>query len=150
MKALPLSYNRDMQEDKEALFDTVDTLNSCLETMAGMVAGLRVKRERMEQAAREGYILATDLADYLVKKGMPFREAHRAVKELVAYAIKKKKGPAELDLQEYRSFSPLFERDVLSITLESSLQARRAPGGTAPETVDRALKDARKGLESED
>src|SRR3990170_8994978 len=86
MKALPLSYNRDMQEDKEALFDTVDTLNSCLEIMAGMLGGLRMNKERMEQAAREGYILATDLADYLVKKGMPFREAHRTVKELVAYA----------------------------------------------------------------
>ena len=149
MKALPLSYNRDMQEDKEALFDTVDTLNSCLEIMAGMVGGLRIKKERMEQAAREGYILATDLADYLVKKGMPFREAHRTLKELVAYAIKKKKGLGELDLQEYHSFSPLFEKDVLAITLESSLQARRAPGGTAPETVERALKEARKGLEAE-
>ncbi|HJW88149.1 MAG TPA: argininosuccinate lyase [Dehalococcoidia bacterium] len=149
MKALPLSYNRDMQEDKEALFDTVDTLNSCLETMAGMLGGLRIKKERMEQAAREGYILATDLADYLVKKGMPFREAHRTLKELVAYAIKKKKGLGELDLQEYHSFSPLFEKDVLTITLESSLQARRAPGGTAPDTVERALKEARKGLEAE-
>ena len=149
MKALPLSYNRDMQEDKEALFDTVDTLSSCLETMAGMLGGLRINKERMEQAAREGYILATDLADYLVKKGMPFREAHRTVKELVAYAIKKKKGLGELDLQEYRSFSALFEKDVLAITLESSLQARRAPGGTAPETVERALKEARKGLEAE-
>jgi len=149
MKALPLSYNRDMQEDKEALFDTVDTLSSCLETMAGMLGGLRIKKERMEQAAREGYILATDLADYLVKKGMPFREAHRTLKELVAYAIKKKKGLGELDLQEYQSFSPLFEKDVLTITLESSLQARRAPGGTAPETVERALKEARKGLEAE-
>jgi argininosuccinate lyase len=149
MKALPLSYNRDMQEDKEALFDTVDTLNSCLEIMAGMLGGLRIKKERMEQAAREGYILATDLADYLVKKGMPFREAHRTLKELVAYAMKKKKGLGELDLQEYHSFSPLFETDVLAITLESSLQARRAPGGTAPETVERALKEARKGLEAE-
>jgi len=149
MKALPLSYNRDMQEDKEALFDTVDTLNSCLEIMAGMVGGLRIKKERMEQAAQEGYILATDLADYLVKKGMPFREAHRTVKELVAYAMKKKKGLGELDLQEYHSFSPLFGKDVLAITLESSLQARRAPGGTAPETVERALKEARKGLEAE-
>jgi len=149
MKALPLSYNRDMQEDKEALFDTVDTLSSCLETMAGMLGGLRIKKERMEQAAREGYILATDLADYLVKKGVPFREAHRTLKELVAYAIKKKKGLGELDLQEYHSFSALFEKDVLAINLESSLQARRAPGGTAPETVERALKEARKGLEAE-
>jgi argininosuccinate lyase len=149
MKALPLSYNRDMQEDKEALFDTVDTINSCLETMAGMLGGLRIKRERMEQAAREGYILATDMADYLVKKGMPFREAHRTLKELVVYAIRKKKGLGELDLQECQSFSPLFEKDVLAITLESSLQARRAPGGTAPKTVERALKEARKGLEAE-
>src|SRR3989337_1729111 len=123
MKALPLSYNRDMQEDKEALFDTVDTLNSCLEIMAGMLGGLRINKERMEQAAREGYILATDLADYLVKKGMPFREAHRTLKELVAYAIKKKKGLGELDLQDYQSFSPLFAKTVLTITLEPSLQA---------------------------
>jgi len=150
MKGLPLSYNRDMQEDKEALFDAVDTLGSCLETMAGMLRGLRIKKERMEQALREGHILATDLADYLAKKGMPFREAHGTVRDLVAYATENKKSLGGLSLQEYRTFSPLFEKDVLATTPESSIQARRVPGGTAPETVEAALEGAKKALETED
>ena len=108
MKALPLAYNRDMQEDKEGLFDTVDTLLSTLEVFAGMVGTLKVKTARTGQAAEQGYILATDLADYLVRKGEAFRTAHEVVAQLVSYAMEKGKTFGELDLAKYKKFSPLF------------------------------------------
>ncbi|MFH1032463.1 MAG: argininosuccinate lyase, partial [Chloroflexota bacterium] len=130
MKALPLSYNRDMQEDKEGFFDTVDTLLSSLEVLAGMVGTLRIKSDNMKQAAGEGYVLATDLADYLVKKGEAFRTAHDIVGRLVSYAIEKDKSFGKLSLAEYKKFSPLFGEDVFSITVESSLAARNNIGGT--------------------
>jgi len=144
MKALPLSYNRDLQEDKEGLFDTVDTLLSTLEVFTGMVKTLRVKAENMRKAAGRGYILATDLADYLVKKGKPFRTAHEIVGKLVSYAVEKNKTLGELSLAEYKRFSPLFGRDVRSITVESSLAARDVIGGTAPKQVDKESAAARK------
>jgi len=144
MKALPLSYNRDMQEDKEGFFDTVDTLLSTLEVFAGMVKTLRVKAENVGQAVKRGYILATDLADYLVKKGEPFRTAHNIVGRLVNYAMEKGKSLSELSLAEYKEFSPLFGEDVYSITIESSLAAKDNIGGTAPKQVDRALATAKK------
>jgi argininosuccinate lyase len=147
MKALPLSYSRDLQEDKEALFDTVDTLLSSLEVMAEMVATLSFNRERLRQAAEADYALATDLADYLVGKGMPFREAHGVVKKLVGYAQNKGKTLQELGLEEYRGFSSLFEEDVYKISLETSLAARDIPGGTSPQQVARALEEARRRLE---
>ena len=146
MKALPLSYNRDMQEDKEGLFDTVDTLLSTLEVFTGMVKTLRVKAENIEQAAKRGYILATDLADYLAKKGEAFRTAHDIVARLVSYAMEKGKSFGELSLNEYKGFSLLFGGDVYSITLESSIAARDVIGGTAPKRVDRALAAAKKLL----
>ena len=146
MKALPLSYNRDMQEDKEGLFDTVDTLLSTLEVFTGMVKTLRIKAENIEQAAKRGYILATDLADYLVKKGEAFRTAHDIVARLVNYAMEKGKSFGELGLSEYKGFSPLFGEDVYSITLESSIAARDVIGGTAPKQVARALAAAKKLL----
>ncbi|UCC90233.1 MAG: argininosuccinate lyase, partial [Dehalococcoidia bacterium] len=146
MKALPLSYNRDMQEDKEGLFDTVDTLLSTLEVFTGMVKTLRVKAENIEQAAKRGYILATDLADYLVKKGEAFRTAHDIVARLVNYAMDKGKSFSELSLSEYNEFSPLFGEDVYSITVESSIAARDVIGGTAPKQVDRALAAAKRIL----
>ena len=144
MKALPLAYNRDMQEDKEGFFDTVDTLLSTLEVLAGMVAGLRIKVENMERAAGRGYLLATDLADYLVKKGEAFRTAHDIVARLVSYAEEKGKSLAQLSLAEYKGFSPLFGDDVFAITVESSLAARDVVGGTAPQRVAQALADARR------
>jgi argininosuccinate lyase len=146
MKALPLSYNRDMQEDKEGLFDTVDTLLSTLEVFTSMVKTLRVKAENIEQAAKRGYILATDLADYLVKKGEAFRTAHDIVARLVNYAMEKGKSFSELSLNEYKEFSPLFGEDVYSITVESSIAARDVIGGTAPKQVDRALAAAKRIL----
>ncbi len=149
MKALPLTYNRDMQEDKEGFFDTVDTLLSTLEVFTGMVATLEVKGEKTRQAAEAGYILATDLADYLVGKGVPFRQAHEVVGKLVQYAMEKRKDFGELSLSEYQSFSSLFAEDVYSISVATSLKARSARGGTAPEQVKEALKKARRSLGGE-
>jgi len=143
MKALPLSYNRDMQEDKEGLFDTADTLLSSLEIFAGMIKTLRIKSENTEQAAKQGYVLATDLADYLVKKGEAFRTAHDIIGRLVKYAIEKGKAFSELSLSEYQGFSPLFSEDVYSITVESSIAAKAHIGGTAPKQVERALATAK-------
>jgi len=144
MKTLPLSYNRDMQEDKEGLFDTVDTLNSTLEVFAGMIKTLRVKGENVERRVSQGYILATDLADYLVKKGESFRNAHDIVGKLVSYAIEKDKSFSQLSLDEYKQFSPLFEDDVGSITVKSSIAARDIIGGTSPKQVEKALATAKK------
>ncbi|MFC1995682.1 argininosuccinate lyase [Chloroflexota bacterium] len=144
MKALPLAYNRDMQEDKEGFFDTVDTLLSTLEVFTGMITTLRVKAENTEQAAKQGYILATDLADYLVKQGEAFRTAHDIVGRLVGYAVEKSKSFSELSLAEYKEFSLLFGEDVYSITVESSIAARDVIGGTAPMEVEKALARAKK------
>jgi argininosuccinate lyase len=144
MKALPLSYNKDMQEDKEGFFDTVDTVLSTLEVLTGMVSTLKVKAENARRAAERGYILATDLADYLVKKGETFRTAHALVARLVGYAIEKNKPFSELSLAEYKKFSSRFDQDVYSITVESSLAARDVVGGTAPKQVERALARAKK------
>ena len=147
MKGLPLAYDRDMQEDKECFFDTVDTLLATLETFAGMVSSLKVKADTMKQAVRRGYLLATDLADYLVNKGETFRSAHDIVARLVSNADKQDKALDELTIEEYREFSPRFGKDVFEITIESSLAARDNPGGTAPKRVEKALADARKLLE---
>ncbi len=147
MKGLPLAYNRDMQEDKQGLFDTVDTLLSTLEVMAGMVRTLKIKAENTAKAAGRGYTLATDLADYLVKKGEPFRTAHDIVGRLVSYAVEKGKSFAELSINEYKKFSPLFGEDVRKISVKSSLAARDVTGGTAPKQVERALAKARKMVE---
>ena len=144
MKSLPLAYNRDMQEDKEALFDTVDTLQASLEAFAGMVKTIDVNTERIAQAMRADYILATDLADYLVKKGMPFRKAHGVIAKLSEYALDKDKNFRELRRKEYREFSPLFTGDVYDITPESSVAARNVVGGTSPQQVAKALRRARR------
>jgi argininosuccinate lyase len=146
MKALPLSYNRDLQEDKEGLFDTVDTLLNTLAVFRGMLTSVKVKAASLDRAVREGYLLATDLADYLVGKGEAFRSAHHAVARLVSYAIEQGKAFSEITLGEYQNFSPLFAEDVYSITVESSLAAREVVGGTAPAEVARALAAAKKLL----
>jgi len=149
MKALPLSYNKDMQEDKEGFFDTVDTLLSTLGVFSGMVKTLRVKVENTRRAVEQGYILATDLADYLVKKGEAFRTAHDIVARLVRYAMERDKTFSELSLAEYKNFSPLFTEDVYSITVESSVAARDNIGGTAPERVAEALAHAKDIVEGD-
>jgi argininosuccinate lyase len=144
MKGLPLAYNRDMQEDKEGLFDTVDKLLTTLGVFAGLIKGMKINADRMRQVMSGSYLLATDVADYLVSKGLPFREAHKIVGELVQYAISKSKSFQELSLSEYRKFSPLFADDVYSITLNTSVAARNVVGGTAPEQVLAALTKARR------
>jgi argininosuccinate lyase len=144
MKSLPLSYNRDMQEDKEGLFDTVDTLQASLEVSAGMIRTIEVNTERIAQAMKTDYMLATDLADYLVKKGLPFRKAHGVVARLSEYAMSRDKTFQELGRREYREFSPLFGGDVYDITVESSVVARNVVGGTSPQQVAKALRRARR------
>ena len=144
MKGLPLAYNRDMQEDKEGLFDTADTLITTLEVFAGMVKTIKVNDENTRSALERGYILATDLADYLVKKGAAFRTAHEIVGKLVNYAVGKGKTLADLEMKEYKKFSSLFGADVRSITVETSLAARNVIGGTAPVQVKKALAAARR------
>ena len=146
MKALPLAYNRDMQEDKEGLFDTVDTLHSTLRVFAEMVKTIKVNVKRVRDAIKKDYILATDLADYLVRKGVPFREAHSVITKLSEYAIASDKSFHELSLSEYHNFSPLFTEDVYVITLESSVAARNVIGGTSLQQVEAALTRAREIL----
>jgi len=147
MKGLPLAYNRDMQEDKEGTFDTVDSLQATLGVFPGMLRSLQVNRERTSQAAADSLLLATDVADYLVGKGLPFRQAHQVVAQVVRYAVERGKGLGELSLEEYRRFSPLFAPDVSTLTLDSALAARRVKGGTAPRRVREALAEAQKRLE---
>ena len=146
MKGLPLAYNRDLQEDKEGFFDTVNTLNSTLEVFTGMLQTIKFNAERAEQAASENYTLATDVADYLAKKGVPFREAHGIVAKLVFLAISKGKELSELPLTDYQNFSPLFEEDVYSISIRSSVAARNVRGGTAPKQIERAIRIAKRKL----
>ena len=149
LKGLPLTYNRDLQEDKEGFFDTVDTLLPTLNVFAHMVSTLRVDPDRMRDAADSGYMLATDIADYLVAKGMSFRDAHGVVARLSDHAAGQGKRFDQLSLEAYRSFCDLFEQDVFSITVDSSVAARDVPGGTALAQVKRAIADAIAGLEAE-
>jgi argininosuccinate lyase len=146
MKGLPLSYNRDLQEDKEALFDTVDTLTSSLEVFAGMVRTLEFKAHNMRRSLDMGFILATDVADYLAKKGLSFREAHGVTGRLVNYAVGQGKTLESMSLEEYREFSPLFEEDIRKITAETSIDSKKVPGGTAPGEVSKQINRCKKML----
>jgi argininosuccinate lyase len=147
MKGQPLAYNRDNQEDKEPLFDAVDTLHTSLAVFAAMLQGVKVNREAMEAAAREGHPTATDLAEYLVRKGVPFREAHEAVAQAVRFAESLGSGLADLKLAELQRFSPTIGKDVFNVlTLEGSLKSRSHLGGTAPVRVKAAIAKARKSL----
>jgi argininosuccinate lyase len=147
MKAQPLAYNRDNQEDKEPLFDTVETLNTSLALFAEMLPGIEVNRKAMEEAAHQGHLTATDLAEYLVKKGMPFREAHEAVAQAVRYAESRGCELSELKIAELQRYSPAIGEDVAEVlTLEGSLRSRTHLGGTAPVRVKAAIAKARKSL----
>ena len=140
MKGQPLAYNKDNQEDKEPLFDTVDTLTDTLRIFADMARGITVKADAMRDAALQGYATATDLADYLVKKGLPFRDAHEAVAHAVRACEQRGCDLADLSLDELKSFSALIEQDVFAVlTLEGSVAARNHVGGTAPEQVRNAI-----------
>jgi argininosuccinate lyase len=147
MKAQPLAYNKDNQEDKEPLFDTVDTLIDTLRIYTDMLAGIQVNHEAMRNAALHGYATATDLADYLTKKGLPFRDAHEVVAKTVQFAEQKGCDVSKLDLSELQKFSQLIDEDIFTVlTLEGSMKSRNHPGGTAPSQVSAAIKQARKWL----
>jgi argininosuccinate lyase len=136
MKALPSSYNRDIQEDKEALFDSLDTIKCALELFASMLPELKINRERMEAAASDPNLLATDLAEYLVKKGTPFREAHQIVGTLVAQSATRQTPLNQLPVAEMKKLSPLFDRDVAKVfDVRQSLSQRRAMGAPSAENV---------------
>jgi argininosuccinate lyase len=144
MKGLPLAYNSDMQEDKEAFFDSVDTLEAIGGVLPPMLASLSFRTERMRAAAGENFATATDLADYLVRKGLPFRDGHEIVGKVVRYAIERSVTLEQLTLDELRRFSDLFSADVhQALTVEASLRARAVVGGTAPDSVRQALAQAR-------
>ena len=149
MKGLPLTYNRDMQEDKEGFFDTYDTLLATVKIFADMIGKMSIVPERMREAAQGSYVLATDIADYLVAKGMPFREAHGVVARLSRHAVERGVQFQNLTLDEYRGYSELFDKDVLEISVDSSVAARDVPGGTAFGQVRQAIAEARAELESE-
>ena len=147
MKNQPLAYNKDNQEDKEPLFDTIDTLLGSLRVYADMLAVITVKKDNMRLAALKGYATATDLADYLVRKGVAFRDAHEVVGLSVAYAIKQQKDLSALSLDELQQFSDQISEDVFAVlTLEGSVAARNHLGGTAPEQVKKAIQIARSEL----
>jgi argininosuccinate lyase len=148
MKGLPLAYNKDMQEDKEPLFDSVDTLKASLRIFIPMIEKMGINAEKMTKAAKLGFSTATDLADYLVRKGMPFREAHHVVGSAVAFALDKRADISELTLAELKSFSEKIDDDIYSyITPEASVSSRKAKGGTAGESVKAQIESARKFLD---
>jgi len=147
MKSLPLAYNKDMQEDKEPLFDTIDTVRGSLKVFAGMIAEMRVNPEQMRIAAGRGFSTATDIADYLVRKGLPFRNAHEVVGKTVRFCVEKEKSIPELTLEEFRQFSADIDGDIFNcVTLEASVNARKATGGTAREAVEKEIILARQSL----
>ena len=147
MKGLPLTYNKDMQEDKEALFDTCDTVNICLEVMSRLLGSISFNGGRLKEAVENGFLMATDLADYLVGKGIPFREAHEAVGKIVLFAVDKEKELHELTLNEMKNFAVQIENDVFGwLTAEASLKKRNLIGGTGPDMVRESLNRAKKEL----
>ena len=144
MKALPLAYNKDMQEDKEPLFDSIDTVKGSLKIFADMIKQMNVKAENMRIAAARGFSTATDVADYCVTKGIPFRDAHEIVGKTVRYCIENNKDIPELSIDEFKQFSATIEEDIYQfVTLDASVNARRATGGTARCAVEREIKRAR-------
>lgn len=141
MKGLPLAYNKDMQEDKEAIFDAIDTVKLCVNTFIPMLATMRVIKPNMRAAAAKGFINATDCADYLVKKGLPFRDAYKITGTLVALCIEKNTVLEQLSIEEYRKYSDKFDNDVFeAISLDTCVMQRKADGGPAPEAVRKQLK----------
>lgn len=141
MKGLPLSYNRDLQEDKPPIFDTVDTVKSCLDILNEMMPGIKFNTNRMYETAVEGYSTATDIAEYLVKKGLPFRKAHELTGKIVLYCISKKKKLGELRLEELNKFSPLISDDIYPfLRPEKSVKGKKSTGGTSPDEVRKQIR----------
>ncbi|HGX91926.1 MAG TPA: argininosuccinate lyase, partial [Candidatus Tenderia sp.] len=148
MKGQPLAYNKDNQEDKEPLFDTIDNLRGCLKVYADMMATLQVKRDNMERAAIQGFSTATDLADYLVRNGVPFRDAHEVVGKAVRHGVESGKDLGEMAFEELAQFSDAIHEDVFDVlTLRGSVSARDHIGGTAPAQVKAAVARARQRLQ---
>ncbi len=149
LKGLPLAYNKDMQEDKESLFDGAETVIKCLEIFAPMVKTMRVKRDNMYRAAGKGFINATDLADYLTKRGVPFRTAYKITGGIVADCIKSGLVLDELPIEKYREYSDIFDKDVYSeISLEACIEKRISEGSTGKASVDAQLKILKDFLEN--
>jgi len=147
MKSLPLAYNKDMQEDKEALFDAVDTIVKCTNVFEGMLRTVKFKPENMYRQASLGFTNATDAADYLVKKGLPFRSAHEVVGRIVLYCIKEGKSLLDLSLDEFKKFSSVFEEDVFeALSLETCVNERKVAGGPSPSSMQSAINEAKKWL----
>ena len=140
LKGLPLAYNKDMQEDKEAIFDSIETVKKCLSIFAPMIATMTVKKENMYKAAQEGFINATDLADYLVKKGLPFRSAYKIVGQIVGYCIENGLVLDNMPLQKYSEFSELFDNDLYNeISLETCVEKRISAGGTGKASIEKQI-----------
>ncbi len=149
LKSLPLAYNKDMQEDKEGFFDTVDTLKGCLLTLSPMLSTMKINDETMRNGAKKGFTNATDVADYLAKKNLPFREAHHIVGQIVYHCLNEKIAIEELSLEEFKKFSPLFDDDIYpAISLETCVSKRNLPGGPAPETVLKTIEMGRNWIKS--
>jgi argininosuccinate lyase len=147
LKGLPLSYNRDMQEDKEALFDALDTTSASLEVMTELVKQLSLNREVLRQAVSEEGLLATEVADYLVRKGVPFREAHAITGRLVRYCLDHGRQVRSLSLTEFAKFSPRFDHDVFEcLTVESAIDRKGQIGGTAKKQVEARLFELERAL----
>jgi len=147
MKSLPMAYNRDLQEDKQPLFDTADTVRSCLRVFSAMLPEIKVNSTAMLNAAENGFLTATDLADYLVKKGMPFRNAHEVVGKIVASCVRKEKTLDSLTIAEFKGFSPEIEKDVLScLSLSASVNSRKSKGATGVSSVKKAIAKAKNEL----
>ena len=149
MKALPLAYNRDMQEDKQGLFDTVDTIENCLMLIGLFLKGISFNKDRMKSASEKGYLVATDLADYLVGKGMTFRQAHAVVGRIVLFAMDHNKELHELSLEEMKGFARQIAKDVYNwLDPAFAVKRRNLPGGTGPEAVKDRVQKAKKEIQS--
>ncbi|MEE8329875.1 MAG: argininosuccinate lyase [Thermodesulfovibrionia bacterium] len=148
LKGLPLAYNRDLQEDKEPLFDTIDTVKACLSVLTKMMPKIRFNKKTMEKAAEGGFSTATDLAEYLVKKGVPFRKAHGITGKIVKYCLEKKKNLGNLDLEEFKRFSEMIEKDVFNyLTIDASISKKGHYGGTAKKRVIGRIKQINRALQ---
>lgn len=147
LKGLPLAYNKDMQEDKEQIFDALDTVKMCLPVFSGMLKTMTINKSAMEKGAKGGFTNATDVADYLVKKGLPFRDAHAVVGKMVAFCLDTDKFIEELTMAEFKDFSPLFDEDIYdAISLETCVSQRKIIGGPAAETMKKIITDYKKSF----
>lgn len=149
MKGIALAYNKDMQEDKECIFDAVDTVKLCVPVFEKMIVTMKVNREKMFEGAGQGFTNATDAADYLVKKGMPFRQAHEVIGKMVLYAIENKKALSDFTLDEFKNCSSIIKEDIYdAISLKTCVDGRCLIGGPAKEAVENAIAEAEKYLNS--